>query len=112
MKLLNFPDDATIFLFRDINFNNRMQSVLKSYEKASSSQINFSKIQALWAGAYENRTDKPGQTVWLQLPFKILGLHLVNSVLDNSNWDIRNDKLLWVLWEYLIMPINNDSITL
>ena len=56
----NFPDDTTIFLLRDINNHNRIQSILKSHEKVSSSKINFSKIQDLWAGTYKKRIDKPG----------------------------------------------------
>ena len=60
MKTLNFPDDTTIFELRDINWHTRIQSILKSHEKASSSKTNFSKIQALWPGAYKNRIDKPG----------------------------------------------------
>ena len=58
MKILNFPDDTTIFLLRDINWHTRIQSILKSHEKASSSKTNFSKIETLWAGAYKNRIDK------------------------------------------------------
>ena len=38
-----------------------------------------------------------------QLSIKILGLNFVNSVLDNNNWNIVNDKLLCVLSEYLIV---------
>ena len=38
MKMRNFPDNATIFLLRDINCYNRIQSILKSHEKASSSK--------------------------------------------------------------------------
>ena len=49
MKILNFPDDTTIFLLIEINRNTRIQSILKPHEKASSSKTNFSKIQALWA---------------------------------------------------------------
>ena len=47
MKILNFPDDTTIFLLRDINCHTRIQSIKKSHEIASSSKTNFSKIQAL-----------------------------------------------------------------
>ena len=46
MKILNFPDDTIIFLLRYINYHTRLQSILKSHEKASSSKTNFSKIQA------------------------------------------------------------------
>ena len=36
MKILNFPDGATIFLLRDINCHTRIQSIKKSHEIASS----------------------------------------------------------------------------
>ena len=88
MKILNFPDDTTIFLLNDINWHTRIQSVLKSHEQASSSKTNFSKIQALWAGEYKNRVDfKPGQVIWSLLYIKILGI-----TRDNNNWDIINDR--------------------
>ena len=36
MKILNFLDDTTIFLLRDINnYHTRILSILKSYEKSS-----------------------------------------------------------------------------
>ena len=44
MKILNFSDDTTIFFLRDINYYSRIQSILKSHEKASSRKTNFSKI--------------------------------------------------------------------
>ena len=92
MKMWKFPDDTTIFLLRDINCHNRIQPVSKLHEKASISKINFSKIQVLWAGVYKNWIDKPGQMIWSQLYIKIFRVYFVNSVLDNSNWDIINDK--------------------
>ena len=90
----NVPDDTTIFLLKEINCHNRIQSILKSHEKASSSKTNFSRIQAVWAGAYKNRIDKPGQMIWSQLYIKILGLHFVHSVFDNNKWEIMNDKYI------------------
>ena len=86
MKMWNFPDDSTIFLLRDINCHNRIQSILKSHQKASSLKKHFSKNQALQAGAYKNGINKTGQMIWSQLYIKILGVHFVNSVLDNYNW--------------------------
>ena len=46
IKLLNFADDVTIFLW-DITCLNRIQVILKLYEETSSSKINFLKSQAL-----------------------------------------------------------------
>ena len=85
MKILNFPDDNTIFLIRDINCHTRIQPVLKSHEKASNSKTNFSKIPTLWAVAHKNKTGKPGQMTWSQLYIKTFRVHFVNSV-DNNKW--------------------------
>ena len=46
--------------------------ILKLYETYSSETI-FPKSQSLWAGAYENRIDQPGQMQWSQFSVKILG---------------------------------------
>ena len=45
IKIVNFVDDSTIFL-RDITCLDRIQVILKLYENASISKINFSKSQA------------------------------------------------------------------
>ena len=68
--------------------------ILKLYEDASSSKINFSKSQALWAGAYENRIDQPGQMEWPQFSIKIIGVNFANSILDNSNWDKTSEGII------------------
>ena len=44
IKIVNFADDTTIFL-RDTTCLDRIQVILKVYEDASSSKINFSKSQ-------------------------------------------------------------------
>ena len=35
MKILNFPDDITIFLLRGFNYHTRIQSILESHENVS-----------------------------------------------------------------------------
>ena len=47
VKILNVPNDNTIFLLRDINSHSKIQSILKSFEKASRSKINFQKKSGL-----------------------------------------------------------------
>ena len=37
----------------DLNYLIRIQLILKLYQDASNSNINFSKSQAIWTGAYE-----------------------------------------------------------
>ena len=80
MKILNFADDAIVFL-RNINCFTKIQSILKLYEKASTSKINFSNIQTLWAAAYKNRIDTPGQMIWSQVFIEMFGVHFADSVL-------------------------------
>ena len=45
IKIVNFADDTTVFL-RDITCLDKIQVILKVYEDASGSKINFSKTQA------------------------------------------------------------------
>ena len=75
IKLANFADDTIIFLI-DITCLNRIQVILKLHEEASSWKMNVSKNQALWDGAYKNKTDKPGQKTWSHFPSKYLVLAL------------------------------------
>ena len=86
IKIVNFADDATIFL-RDIGCLNRIQTILNLYEKASSSKIYLSKSQALWAGACKNRYDKPGSMASSNFSIKIISITFDNSIPDNCNWD-------------------------
>ena len=92
IKIVNFADDTTIFL-KDIDCLNRIQSILKLYEDASSSKINFTKSHALWAGEYKNRFDKPGTMVWSNFSNKILGINFGNATLDNSIWDMISENI-------------------
>ena len=89
MKILNFSVGTTIFLLRNINFHNRIQSIKKSHEITSSSKANFSKIQALWAGAYENRIYKTRKMIWSQL--------LINFIIHvKLSLSIFYQKALWL----------------
>ena len=68
IKIVNFADNTTIFS-RGITCIDRIQVILKLYNDASSSKINFSKSQAS-----------------AQFPLKYLKLTLV-SIVDNTKWD-------------------------
>ena len=41
---------------------------------------------------YQKGNDKQGQIILSKLYIEKLGAHLVNSVLNNNNWDIIYDK--------------------
>ena len=76
-------NDTTIFL-RDIDSLTRIQTILKLYEKASSSKINLSKSLALWAGSYKNRYYKPENMEWSNFSVKILGINFDNFISDTQ----------------------------
>ena len=56
MKRLNFPDDTNIFLLRGINCYTRIQSILKSHEKASTS---FFYIRKIFIRKWASKTQTP-----------------------------------------------------
>ena len=87
IKRVIFAEDTTFFL-GDITCFSRIQVILRLYQDASTSMINFSKAKehvSLWAGAYERTIHQPGQTEWSQFFIKILGDNFGNSILDNFN---------------------------
>ena len=86
IKIVKFADGTTIFL-RDIDSLFRIQAILNLYEKAPSSKINLCKSQALWAGGYKNRFDKPGNMEWSNFSIKIFGINIDDFIADNTNWD-------------------------
>ena len=92
IKLVNFADDTTTFL-SDIDSLIRLQTILKLYKDASSSEINLNKSQALWSGGYKDRYDKPGNMIWPNFSIKILGINFDNFVSDNLNWDKIRDNV-------------------
>ena len=77
IKWVNFAEDTTIVL-RDITYLNRIKVILKLYEDASSSKINFSKLKP---GAYKNRTDQ--QDKWNRPNFVLNCLGLILIILSS-----------------------------
>ena len=61
IKIVNFTDNTTIFL-KDITCLNRIQVILRLYEKDKLVQREFfQKAKPLWGGTYKNRIHQPGQ---------------------------------------------------
>ena len=92
IKVANFADNTTIFL-RDITWLIRIQVILKLYEDASSSKINFSKVKPFGSGAYKNRMDQPGQMEWSQFFIKTLADHFGNIILNNYSYLEQSETL-------------------
>ena len=77
-KIVNFTHNTTIFL-RDVTCLNRIQVILRQYEKDKLVQgWSFQKVKPLWGGANKNRIHQPGQLEESQFPLKYLKLILVN----------------------------------
>ena len=61
IKIVNFADNTTIFL-RNITCLNRIQVILRLYEKDKLVQREFfQKAKPLWGGTYKTRIHQPGQ---------------------------------------------------
>ena len=61
IKIVNFADNVTIFL-RNITCLNRIQVILRLYEKDKLVQREFfQKAKPLWVGTYKNRIHQSGQ---------------------------------------------------
>ena len=90
--MVNFADDTTIFL-RDINCLTKIQVILKLYEDASSSKINFSKANP--SELKHTKIELINQDKWNgQFSIAILGVNFGNSILDNSNWDKISEGII------------------
>ena len=74
-----------IFL-RDFSCVTKVELILELSQKASSSNINFSKCQILWGVQYKNRINKSRQMAWSQFSIKMVGVHFDNSAIDKRNW--------------------------
>ena len=79
MKILNVLYDNIIFLLRDINCHTRIQSMLKSFEKASSSKKTFQNFRPYGLGHIKIELTNQDKRKWSQLFIKILGVHFVRQ---------------------------------
>ena len=93
IKIVNFAENTNIFLGEIICLN-RIQVILKLYEKASSSKINFSEAKSY--GLEHIKMELINHDKWngLNFPIKILGVNFGNSILDNSNWNKLNKSII------------------
>ena len=71
----------TPLFLRNFNCLTKTELILKLWEIISSSKINFSKSQTLWAWVYEKRNDKQKQMAWSKFSIKIVGVHFGNEEL-------------------------------
>jgi len=77
-KDLEYADDMSIAI-TSLESLEVVFDVLARYEKATNSKINIDKTEALWVGAWRNRTDKPKGLKWSSSVVKSLGVYIGNN---------------------------------
>ena len=71
-KVRQYADDTTSFV-KDYNSLASLFSLISIYEKGSGAKLNRSKTEAMWLGAWRDRTDEPLGLTWVR-KMKILGV--------------------------------------
>ena len=63
IKLSQFADDTTVFVSDQDSVSNLLK-LLRKFKHASGLEINTTKTEAMWLGAWRNRTDTPFNFKW------------------------------------------------
>ena len=92
MKILNFPDDTTIFLLRDINYDTKIQSILNHMKKLLAQRQTFQKFRPyeVWHIKIELRNQ--GKWYGRNCTLKYLECFLLITSLITTTGDIINNK--------------------
>lgn len=86
-KVCQYGDDTTAFV-KSEKYLNALFDVLTDFERGSGAKLNQSKTEALWLGAWKDRTDEPLGLTWVRKT-KLLGT--IDVVCDN--WEPRLSKV-------------------
>ena len=65
--------------------------VIRIYERASGAELNVSKTEAMWLGAWRSRTDQPFGLTWVP-KIKILGV-VFGQAAESDTWQPKLKKL-------------------
>ena len=85
-----FADDTTSFV-KDYRSLVHLFMSVHIYELGSGAELNLSKTEAMWLGAWRSRTDQPLGLTWVK-KMKILGVFLGENV-EQDNWSPKFKKL-------------------
>ena len=94
IKLTQFADDTTVFVSDQHSVTNLLK-LLHEFKLASGLEINTSKTEAMWLGAWRNRTDSPYNFKWPQEPIQALGIYFSynSDAANNLNFAEKIIKL-------------------
>ncbi len=90
-KVRQYADDTTSFV-KDYNSLVNLFKLISLYEKGSGAKLNRSKTEAMWLGAWRNRTDEPLGLTWVR-KMKIVGVFFGTVPVEQDNWQTKINKL-------------------
>ena len=73
IKVTQFADDTTVFVNDHQSVINLLK-LLSEFKHTSGLEVNTSKTEAMWLGAWRNKTDTPYNYKWPQEPIQALGI--------------------------------------
>ena len=86
-----YADDTTVILKGYFSLVN-LFTVISVCEAGSGAKLNKSKTEAMWLGAWKNRSDEPLGLTWVWKS-KILGVTFGTVPVDQDNWQLKLNKL-------------------
>lgn len=90
-KVRQYADDTTSFV-KDYNSLVRLFDMISIYEKGSGAKLNKSKTEAMWLGAWRDRSDMPLGLTWVR-KMKLLGVFFGTVSVEIDNWQPKVNKL-------------------
>ncbi|KAL9989297.1 hypothetical protein ACROYT_G003831 [Oculina patagonica] len=102
IKLTQFADDTTVFVNDQVSVINLLK-LLREFKHTSGLEINTSKTEAMWLGAWRNKTDTPYNFRWPQEPIRALGVFFSYNADEANNLNfgekIRNLEKTFNGWK-------------
>ena len=90
-KVGQYADDATSLVKNAASLHNLFREI-KLYELGTGAKLNVSKTEAMWLGAWKDRTDQSLGLTWVR-KLKILGVVFGTVPVERDNWEPRLSKL-------------------
>lgn len=90
-KVSQYADDTTAFV-KDEKSLIALFETISIFEKGSGAKLNKAKTEALWLGAWTNRSDEPLGLSWVKKT-KILGIFFGSVNVERDVWEPRLSKL-------------------
>lgn len=90
-KVSQYADDTTAFV-KDEKSLVALFETISVFEKGSGAKLNKAKTEALWLGAWKNRSDEPLGLSWVKYT-KILGIFFGSVNVERDVWEPRLSKL-------------------